>query len=287
MIGKILKAGKHHLLCFINSFFWLRNQLCKGNFQNYLCEQNREKGLVVLATGPSLKEDLEIGINNLSLSDICVVNEFCKHPMFEKLKPTMYVLADPLYFCEGLMGESDKATIHMIAKTNWEITVYVPYLFWANIREKLEGKFVHVCPYHSNAYLGWDFMRGLLYRKGLSMPQIQNVLIPSIFNGINLGYTKIELYGVDHSWTQEIRVNAKNQVCLIDSHFYDENEVKLSPWNKCDGTEYKMQEILRDLAFMFEGYHDLRKYADKKKCKIYNMTSNSFIDAFERGSTLD
>ena len=36
-----------------------------------------------------------------------------------------------------------------------------------------------------------------------------------------------------------------------------------------------MHEILRDLATMFDGYHQLRKFADANHCKIINKTKEN------------
>ena len=114
------------------------------------------------------------------------------------------------------------------------------------------------------------------------MPMLYNVLQPTIFNAIKMGYKEIRLYGVYHSWTEEIRVNDKNEVCLIDRHFYDEKNIKLLPLKKTNGEILKMYEILSDLSKVFFSYCQVRKYADYKKCKIINCTENSYIDAFER-----
>lgn len=282
MMGTFFIALNKYLKYCFNSMIWFILQIRRENFKNYILKEKRERKLIVLATGPSLKEDMDIGINGLLNADLCVVNEYCKSPMYKELKPAMYVLADPMYFCEGWMGESDKETIEILSKTDWNLTVYVPYAYFSESKNKLQSKYVHVYPYHTNPYIGWSFMKSFFYRKGWSMPRIQNVLIPCVFNGINLGYSVIELYGVDHSWTKEIRVNKENQVCLCDCHFYDKGKVALNPWKKCDGDQYRMHEILRDLAYMFEGYHDLREYADMNNCKVRNMTEESFIDAFER-----
>lgn len=280
MMRTFFIAVNSHLKCLFNTLVWVIFQIYSENFRNYLSKTIRDRKLVVLATGPSLNDDLSV--NNMLDSDFCVVNEYCKSSMYKELKPTMYVLADPLYFCEEWMRDSDKETIDIISKTDWNVAVYVPYIYFSKVKIKLQSNFVHVYSYHTNTYLGWDFMRNILYKKGWSMPRIQNVLIPCVFIGINLGYSVIELYGVDHSWTKEIRVNKENQVCLCDRHFYDKGEVALNPWKRFDGNQYKMHEILRDLAYMFEGYHNLRKYADMNNCKVRNMTKESFIDAFER-----
>jgi hypothetical protein len=122
----------------------------------------------------------------------------------------------------------------------------------------------------------------MLYKSYLGGPPMKNVLIASIYLSINIGFKQINLLGSDHSWTSALIVNEMNQVCLADSHFYDKQSVKQKPLRHIYGSEYKMHEILRDFALMFEGYHVLNQYANYLGCRVYNKCQNSFIDAFER-----
>lgn len=283
MIGKIASIVNYHFKCALHSLAWLLLQMKRGSFRSFYPKGIRKNKAVILATGPSLKMVLDENLCDLISSDICVVNNFCKHPRFKELKPSMYVLADPGFFVEKWMGESEKQTMETLSKITWNMTVYVPYFYYKRVRSKLESQCVKVCPYNSIPYAGWHSVRLYLYKKGLTMPTVQNVLIPSIFNAVNSGYKEIDLYGVDHSWTKEIRVNDNNQVCLCDAHFYDKESPKLLPWEKYEGEVYKMHEVLRDLALMFDGYHQLREYAEIEGCRIVNKTKDSFIDAFERG----
>lgn len=284
MIFKVFVLISYHLKSLYNSFFWLCFQILRENFKNYLSFQKSSKKLVILANGPSLK-NVDIA-NVVKEMDVCVVNDFCKSDLFWKIKPRIYVLADPLYFNEE-MRETELETIKSLMRVKWSLSLLVPFSVYKIAKDKISNSYIQICPYHTNPYQGWDNIRFLLYDKGLSMPRIQNVLIPSIFCAINMGYRCIEIYGVDHSWTQDIRVDSQNRVCLTDSHFYDQEKISLNPWKKCTGEQYKMHEILRDLAYMFEGYHLLREYANRNNCVICNMTSNSFIDAFERNNKLD
>ena len=103
-----------------------------------------------------------------------------------------------------------------------------------------------------------------------------------IYVSINIGFSEVNILGSDHSWTKELFVNNENQVCLTDNHFYDKTKLEFNVFRRLDGSVYKMHEILRDYAYMFEGYHLLRKYGDYIGVKIYNRCSNTFIDAFER-----
>ena len=80
-------------------------------------------------------------------------------------------------------------------------------------------------------------------------------------------------------------VTSQNIVSAIDAHFYDIGEVRLEPYLKgIPGRVpeyYKLHELLRDFATMFESYHYIRSYADWTRCSIVNKTKDSFIDAFE------
>ncbi len=252
------------------------------NFKNYIPKKNPTKKLLILANGPNLKESIRNGIQDIECSDIRVVNDFCKSEFFFAIKPASYVFADPFFFSDEIT-ERHRQIWEAFANVDWEMTLFIPYFTFSKISNRISNSNIKVCPYHHMPYNGWNSIRKLLYRKGLSMPRIQNVVIPSIFIGINEGYKQIDLYGVDHSWTKEIRVNKDNQVCLINSHFFDNKTPELKPWHKGLGQPvYKMHEILRDLAWMFDGYHVLREYADSMGCRIINKTNDSFIDAFER-----
>ena len=55
-----------------------------------------------------------------------------------------------------------------------------------------------------------------------------------------------------------------------------------APLDKKGKGERKLHEMLTKFVFTFQGYHILEKYSRQKKIKIINVTSNSYIDAFER-----
>ncbi len=264
------------------SIIWIIYVLRHENLTPYIKQKNQPKKLLILANGPKLNECIKNGIPEIECSDIRVVNDFCRSELFFSVKPTSYVFADPFFFSDE-MNERHKQIWNAFSKVNWNMTLFVPYLAFTKMTKQILNPNIKICPYHPIPYEGWKSVRFLLYKKGLSMPRPQNVVIPSIFIGINEGYKQIDLYGVDHSWTKEIRVNNNNQVCLINSHFFDNKTPELKPWHKGIGEPvYKMHEILRDLAWMFDGYYKLREYADNIGCRIINKTPDSFIDAFER-----
>ena len=276
MLIKLVKYFAAIIKKCVGTLIWGLKALVTTDLKNHINKGNYPL-LSILANGPSLSEELEsIDLHN---GDFSVLNFFYKSPLFNQIKPSIYVLADPYFFTE----EHIKPIFDLV---HWSMTLFVPYRYWKRIHilRNCPNSFIKVLPYHTGHYLGYEFFRIWIYRHGLSMPIAQNVLVPSIFNAINLGYKEIRIYGADHSWTKTIRVNAANEVCLVDSHFYDNNEEKLKPWKKLSGETYLMHEVLRDLAQMFDSYHYIRKYADEAGCRIINCTKNSFIDAFERAN---
>lgn len=274
IIKQIIKVFSDCIYKSFATIIWLLRAVVLTDFRNHI-KKGDHKQLSILANGPSLSKELES--INLDEGDFSVLNFFYKSPVFKQIKPTVYVLADPYFFTDDHM-------MPILESVDWPMSLFVPYRAWRSLSvlKKCPNKHIHVIPYHTGDYAGFECIRHWLYKHGLSMPIAQNVLVPSIFNAINMGYKEILLYGVDHSWTETIRVNSRNEVCQVNTHFYDDKEVELKPFKKCSGEQYLMHEILRDFAQMFESYHYIRKYADLVGCRIINCTKNSFIDAFER-----
>lgn len=253
---------------------WIFQIIRSTDFRNHIKKENGEL-VTILANGPSLKNE----INNIDFSkgEFCVVNFFYKSPFFKVIKPKYYMLADPNFFKEEDYIKS------LIDSIEWDVKLFVPYIHMSHKRIRNYGNnHIEIIPYHTITCQGFNRIRKWAYNKGISMPKPQNVLVASIFNCINMNYHEIHLYGTDHSWITEIRVNNKNEVCLTDSHFYDDKNVELKPWLSGSGKPFEMGEILHRLATTFESYHYLQEYAKQEDCHIINFTKNSFIDAFER-----
>ena len=118
------------------------------------------------------------------------------------------------------------------------------------------------------------------------MPRIGTVVQPCIYLSVLMGYKEIRLFGVEHDWLKMIAVNDKNEVCLLDRHFYDGNEKPVYvPWI----SPYAKEKIpdplcarLQGLATLFESHMVLNDYARRMRCRIVNHTPDSYIDAYER-----
>lgn len=267
----------------LTTIWWFFKQLISENFKTYFDEIEHNKPLYILGNGPSLKNELNHFDNK---NDFFVVNNFNQDDLFFYLKPKYYLIVDPLYFDIKLMTEKERETIKLLTCVCWEMILFIPFKYYKSFC-KTNGQLVNnnkikIIPFHTNPYIGFNKIKFFLFSKGLSSPQCANVLIPSILNGINLGYKVIYLYGADHSWISLLRVNNKNQLCLTDSHFYDAVEKKSIPWINVEGKQVRMHEALFAFSKMFKGYWELKLYSQKRKCMIINKTDESYIDAFDR-----
>jgi hypothetical protein len=265
---------------------WLIHQIRFENFRNYYSIVSiKNKNIAILGNGPSLKNDLD-KLENFSNYTFSVVNDFAITHQFNILKPLFYTLTDPAYFQEKILVKSNENALNSIALVNWDMFLFIPYislnLLKKNRSEIFFNKFITIVPYHTSEFNINFWLQNILYKKGLSMPRPQNVIIACIFNAINLNFEKIFLLGVDHTWTNYLIVDEQNRVCFKNEHFYNSDNVSYKPFLNIWGIQYRMHEILFDYALMFKGYFEVARYAEEKKVKIINFTTNSNIDSFER-----
>lgn len=242
------------------------------------------KSIRIIANSPSLNEELkqiDMGVE----TDYCMLNNSMLTSVFFQLKPARFVLADPLFFNRLMEGENNPR-VEAFRKCDWPVQLYVPKNAVSMARDRLrECKMIsiHTLPSPLPKSVSSVSIRNFLYRRGMACPPIQNVVVGAIYSAIMSGYKNIELYGVGHTWTTQLAVNEFNQVCLSDVHFYDLN-APMKPWITVEGKPYKMHEVLRDLAQMFDSYWELRYFIDTLgDVRISNHTRGSFVDAFERG----
>lgn len=241
----------------------------------------------ILGNGPSLINQLDESKIFINQETLFVINNFALTDYYKKLKPKYYIFADPCYWDDKMyLNEylKSQAILYKVAKeTDWEINIIAPYLAKNRFKDVFsDNKNINL--YFVNTFSLLPSIKKItyfLYSKYYSCPQYQNVLILASFVAINIGYREVNLFGCEHSWTENIRVNDNNQVCIEDKHFY-ELKPKLSPWIKVNGEVYNMSEILIDLSKMFQGYYYIKDYAKYKNTVIYNCTPNSYIDAFDR-----
>lgn len=259
----------------------------------------KTQSAVILGNGPSLTPFLSNHADFLEDKELWCVNFFGRTQEYTQLKPKYYVIASPEYFVNEKKEEwvADRMrTLKTIAdQTSWSLFFFVPQIAkknerWLQIMKSNE--LITPIYYNNTPVEGWPSISRWLFKKNWGMPRPHNVLIPSLMMAIREGYKKVYLTGADHSWTKELFVTDKNEVLLSQKHFYDKqtkdetidkNKPVAKPMYKGGATEArKLHEVLEKFQVSFRSYWVIQDYADKVKCKIINLTPQSFIDAFDR-----
>jgi len=245
--------------------------------------------IIILGNGPSLKENLEKDMNVLKKTNTFAVNKFCLTPEFHLLKPKYYLLIDPAFYIKKNTSlkflELQKSIFDaFMQKINWNMTLFIPVRTdmkddWSNLT--MNNNHITTTYINSNNATGFKSVTFALYKYNFAMPITQNVLVGAIFLSLNMGYKNIYLLGAEHSWTEDLRVNNKNQLYICNKHYYGEEDTIF--YKGIEQKEiWKMHEILSAWSKTFMSYFVLRDYAEKVNANIYNLTRDSYIDAFQK-----
>ncbi len=250
------------------------------------------KNCIILANGPSLRGSLQAHHSVLDKRkyDFFCVNFFANSDFYEQTQPNYYMMIAPEYWVsefadiEDVIRKREELFEHIKAKTTWDLTIFIPWE--AKKTDVWKGLFqdkpnIKVCYFNRTPVEGMTGINHFLFRNHLGMPRPHNVLLPSIWTGINMGYENIYIFGADHSWLPEISVTENNEVLLHNKHFYDRNSSTAKKVLKASGYR-KLYELLEKFVLTFKGYFILKDYAATKEIKIWNSTPKSFIDAFDR-----
>lgn len=279
------------ITCFTDLFELLKAsfyQLQRQHFRAEIKRERQEKPLFILANGPSLAKVLDKIVDRNDV-DFCVVNLSANTEVFWKLKPKMYVITDMSIY----MHPDEKLFIQLrenLLKIDWPIVFYLPFHYpdWA-IKYFTANSHISVNRYTTET---WSPENGIfkkfrlwLYKKELLAPACTNVLIAAIYVSLLKGYNRIYLFGADHSWLKDVRINDKNQVVVQDAHYYGTVE---HVWVDYQGNPISITDLLESNLSTFRNHHNLRAFADYLgDVKIINCTEGSYIDAYERGKLED
>jgi hypothetical protein len=277
------------------TFVFLFHLIIKENTINYVKKSGpnnmcSSKKLVILANGPSLSNVLKNWRSNDTFkdSDFAAMNYFCHDRAFIEIRPKYYILSDPHFFQDNslLKEKADKMYATLNGTVTWKMFLYIQYyaksIDWST---KIQNENIKIIPFHSLIYTGYDRLRNLILKYGLSSGNYGSVVLNAELIGLNLGYKELHLYGVDHDFFNDLVVDENNQVCNRVTYFYD-NSSNLKPithyYIPGKETKYTISEYLREKACLFYGHEVMRMYADYCSAKIYNCTRESLIDAYER-----
>lgn len=245
-------------------------------------DAGKGRELIILGNGPSLRHTIDTEFDRLLCHDLMAVNFAAISDEFFRLRPKYYVLADAHFFNSFAKDSNVRKLWEAFGKVTWGMTLLVPSKFRHFVKPLLmHAPDIRLRYFNMTPVEGFKWLNHLLFRSGLGMPRPRNVLIPAIMEGIRLGYTKIRIYGADHSWTKTLDVDEENFVVSVQPHFYEDNEEE----HKRVRETYKglrLHDVLGSMTIAFRSYWEISDYAVKKGVEIINATPGSMIDAFQR-----
>lgn len=242
----------------------------------------------ILANGPSLTEELQ----KIKYSDTnAVVNFFANSDIYSDMKPQYYFIADPAFFSEvadvNLKRKIEELINNINSKTNWNMTLIIPIEYKDKFNNILcTNKKIHFEYLPSLQFEGFERKRFKNYTQGCAGPSYVNVSLFALFYLLNKGYSKINLYGVDHTFLQGVGVDEQNWPCIEDHHFYGTTSTRIVRKHE-DGHYWDIADFIYDKYLTFKEHKLMRKYADYLGAEIINCTKNSWIDAYTRLSQIE
>ena len=123
--------------------------------------------LLILANGPSLKKTVEESAEFMRGKTLLAVNFCVTSPMFEQLRPQLYLIADPLFW---IVPEKREQLFGTLAeKTTWDMYFFVPSRALKNKEWQplLAGNpHIKLCIYNTTPIEGSQPFCNWVFRKG-------------------------------------------------------------------------------------------------------------------------
>lgn len=249
----------------------------------YSTEHNKEC-VNILANGPSLKNEIiELKKAGLRMRESAVVNFFALSETFFELKPKYYLLADKQFFLdENQDGNYGRVFKSFNDNVDWDMNLIVPYNFRSKARQYVKNERIKIDCVSSLMYEGDENKRFKSWKSGKSVPSYVNVAIMGEYYFLQKGYSKIYLYGVDHTFLQNLAVDDDNFLCISDTHFYGTQMYRIT--DIIDGKEVhcKIADFVYDKYLTFKEHELMQAYSEYLGAQIINCTKCSMIDAYPR-----
>jgi len=267
--------------------------------------KNRE--IAILVNGPSLEKDYQTYLIDGSFSkdkDFMVVNEFACSSLYEKIQPKFYVYFDPIMFDDDTKEElvinlRNENIYNICEKTTWGMNLLVPSYARKSrfVREISKSKYVSILLFNNvPLFRSFNYLDHFLYDHGLGNMPFRNSLTCALFQSIRMNYSRIFIFGADHSWHENLKLSEANELLRKESHFYQKEMDEVFQRREQPVSQYKYKNYKRFnsdkkikiheefyiISQVLSEYYVLKEYSDKKKIKIINLSSKSWIDAFPR-----
>lgn len=237
------------------------------------------KKIHILCTGPSMKKDVAILLKDRKFNeeDKLCVNFFLYDKSIFDIKPSVYCFAHMMFFTshKNFLEELNKLV-------DWDMKLFFP-LYGVKeltlIKCIITNPRITLCPISCLTYRGDEAKRYDSWKKGESVPSYVNISIMAEYIAINMGYTDIRLYGVEHTFFDDMTVDDDNQLCQIFHHMYGDEKTCVTGFY---GEKLHIKDWIYDKYLTFLEHERMREYADYLGVRIINCTRNSLIDAYVR-----
>lgn len=241
----------------------------------------------ILANGPSLNIELNsLLASGKIVDDVLVVNYFLESELFVQIQPKYYCLADPGFNQKNKLIERTKNVFKALnERVSWPMTLFVWNSAVEMVSKYISNPNIKIIGLSILQFEGFENKRFKLYKEGKAAPSYVNVTIMAIYALLNLGYSKLYLYGVDHSFLTNLIVGDDNILYVEDNHFYGKERI-IADYHT-DGTPWKVSEFIYDKYLTFVEHEVMRGYADYLGAQIINCTKDSWIDAYVRTTQLE
>ena len=252
-------------------------------------EYNDYKKTILLGNGPSLKDDIEKVIEESKESEVYVLNYFAVTNYFLKIKPEYYVLTDRMFWSqnanEDIKKDNEELYFHL-DKVDWRMNLICPESGFQWISNRLRAnKNIKVLEVHSvNIEFKTEKINLFALNKNFITPHFINGLVMVLWHAIYKNSIDIEIYGADFSLFKEYYIDQKtNDLYTSASHFYKNTKAQDNASFKYPNETKKMlhTRLYQQWSSFYQMYL-LSKIAKMKQIKITNLSSNSFLDSFER-----
>ena len=249
----------------------------------------------VLVNGPSLKRTLEEYDRGKAAIDdnSFFVNLAALDSHFLLIRPKHYCLSDPMFYQDYEPKKEAIRRMYDILNNDvdWDMYLYLcfPTEKEYDMLEQYAGltnphiKIIRMNRKHCSKLCSqW---RNKLYATGYFMPEDGTIANTAIYLALLEGYKDIRLYGADHNYFLEFAVNDHNELCSLDSHFYDNAKPVMKPFkNTCvnEDRAFRVHEFFYIMYIMFQSHDLLQQFSQYLGAHILNCTLGSMIDSYDR-----
>ena len=198
------------------------------------------------------------------------------------------MLADPVYWSDNISEKEREIALKVInglkSYVNWDMILFVPIFALNSERVKMmkENSYIKVMGYSSLSLNGFRHCRNYWYKKNVGMPSPQTVLNAAIYLALNSGFKEINVLGADHTFIKQLSVGYDGLIYNEDDHFYDKQKAKKVAIVDGGDKDWTIERWLLCVAKMFRSHYLLKDYANHLHAKIYNLTSDTLLDVYER-----